>query len=102
VAAGIVTADMAKTTAVTAKTMADTAKTTADTAKTMAVTDIIGTAVIIGTTAGVITIIEDTIDTDTTIHTIDPTTDLTDMGTGTGTDHTHIIPNPTIRIYLLH
>ncbi len=101
-AAGIVTADMAKTTAVTAKTMADTAKTTADTAKTMAVTDIIGTAVIIGTTAGVITIIEDTIDTDTTIHTIDPTTDLTDMGTGTVTDHTHIIPNPTIRIYLLH
>jgi len=32
----------------------------ADTAKTMAVMDIIGTAVIIGTTAGVITIIEDT------------------------------------------
>ncbi|MCZ6469009.1 MAG: hypothetical protein O6499_05100 [Candidatus Dadabacteria bacterium] len=95
VAAGIVTVVMAKTMVATAETMAVTAK-------TMAVMDIIGTAVIIGTTAGVITIIEDTIDTDTTIHTIDPTTDLTDMGTVTVTDHTHIIPNPTIRIYLLH
>lgn len=94
-AAGIVTADTAKATVVTARTMVATAK-------TMAVMDIIGTAVIIGTTAGVITIIEDTIDTDTTIHTIDPTTDPTDMGTDTVTDHTHIIPNPTIRIYLLH
>ena len=100
--AGIVTVVMAKTMEDTARTMVATAKTTAVTVKTMAVMDIIGTAVIIGTTAGVITIIEDTIDTDTTIHTIDPTTDLTDMGTVTVTDHTHIIPNPTIRIYLLH
>ena len=101
-AAGIVTADTAKATVVTARTMVATARTMAATAKTMVVMDIIGTAVIIGTIAGVITIIEDTIDTDTTIHTIDPTTDLTDMGTVTVTDHTHIIPNPTIRIYLLH
>ena len=97
---------MAKTMVATAKTMADmaktmvaTAKTMADTAETMAVMDIrIGTAVIIGTTAGVITIIEDTIDTDATIHTIDPTTDLTD----TDMDHTHIIPNPTIHMFHLH
>ncbi|MCZ6791183.1 MAG: hypothetical protein O7C70_05250 [Candidatus Dadabacteria bacterium] len=88
---------MAKTTADTARTMVATVKTMAVTAKTMAVMDIIiDTADIIGTTAGVITIIEDTIDTDTTIHTIDPTTGLTDTGL------THIIPNPTIRIYLLH
>jgi len=102
VVAGIVTADTAKTMVATAKTTVATAETMAVTVKTMAVMDIIGTAVIIGTTAGVITIIEDTIDTDTTIHTIDPTTDLTDMDMDTVTDHTHIIPNPTIHMFHLH